>query len=204
MMEHYFTNNESLDHHYETLNFTLMNQAMTFRTDNGVFSKHMIDYGSRALMTALEEMDASHIIEGKILDVGCGYGAIGLTIAKAWHKQVDMVDVNERALDLARYNARQNHVLNDVHIFMSDGYDKVQDDDYAMIVTNPPIRAGKETVHRILEEAYQHLAVGGKLVVVIQKKQGAPSAKKKMEETFGNAEIVKKDKGYYILVSEKH
>ena len=202
MMDHYFTNDEHLAHHYETLHFTLMDEKMTFRTDNGVFSKNAVDYGSRVLMETLN--DVYEPTEGeKILDVGCGYGAIGLTLAKHWQTMVDMVDVNERALDLARYNARYNEVLNNVHIFTSDGYQQVRDDQYTMIVTNPPIRAGKEVVHRILEEAYDHLANQGTLWVVIQKKQGAPSAKKKMEETFGNATVVNKNKGYYILKSEK-
>lgn len=112
-----------------------------------------------------------------------------------------MVDVNERAMDLARKNAEVNGVTN-VNIFASSVYENV-DKQYAMILTNPPIRAGKNIVSEILEKSYEHLLVGGKLLVVIQKKQGAPSAKKLMETTFGNCEIVERDKGYYILRSVK-
>lgn len=200
-MEHYFTNNEALDHQLETIHFTLKGQPMTFTTDNGVFSKSTIDYGSRVLI------DACHWdenVEGKILDVGCGYGPIGLSLAKFFDKEADLIDVNERAMDLAKRNARQNGLTKQVHIFKSDGYENVKDTDYAMIVTNPPIRAGKAVVHRILEEAYHHLTMNGSLWVVIQKKQGAPSAKKKMEAIFGNCQLVKKDKGYYILKSIKN
>lgn len=196
-MEHYFTNNEALDHHYETLQYTLKDCPMSFRTDNGVFSKTMIDYGSRVLLDAIDQC------EGDILDVGCGYGTIGLTLAKAFDIHVDMIDVNERALDLCRYNALHNGVIDDVTIFQSSCYDDVTKQDYNMIVTNPPIRAGKAIVHTILAEAYTHLKDGGELFCVIQKKQGAKSAQNKMKEVFGQCDIVKKDKGYYILHSQK-
>ena len=197
-MEHYFTNNDALEHHYEQLTYHFENQTMTFKTDNGVFSKSMIDYGSRVLLEAVEKNGV-----GDILDVGCGYGTIGLTLAKIWQEKVDLVDVNDRALDLCRYNALHNGVIDQVNIFKSFCYDEVKKNDYALIVTNPPIRAGKQVVHTILEEAYDHLKEEGELYCVIQKKQGAKSAQKKMQEVFNNCTIVKKDKGYYILKSKK-
>ena len=82
-------------------------------------------------------------------------------------------------------------------------YEAVHQNTYAAIVSNPPVRAGKNVVHQILTEAYDFLKIEGTLTVVLQKKQGAASAKKKMNETFGNAEIIKKDKGYYIIQSRK-
>ena len=198
-MQHYYSSSqENLEHDYQTIQYTLLKQTMQFTTDNGVFSKKMIDYGSRALLASFEEPN----VEGKILDVGCGYGTFGLTIAKAFDRDVELVDVNERALDLARGNARLNKVLDNVKIYQSNVYDQVSGQ-FAAIVTNPPIRAGKKVVHQILEEAFDYLKNQGELWVVIQKKQGAPSAKKKMQEIFGNCEIVSKDKGYYILKSQK-
>jgi len=107
--------------------------------------------------------------------------------------------VNELALDLARQNAVANQIEN-VEIKASDIYANVTQR-YAAIITNPPVRAGKQVVTTMLEEAAQHLLPGGTLTVVLQKKQGAPSAKKHMTETFGNCQILKKDKGYYILES---
>lgn len=199
-MNHYYTNNENLEHHYETIDFTLRQMKMVFTTDNGVFSKKTVDFGTRVL---LEAFDASQLPEGALLDVGCGYGPIGLTLAKTEERLVDMVDVNERALDLTRGNARLNHVTDEVHIFHSSVYEEVTKKDYAAIITNPPIRAGKEIVHQILSGAYEHLQTGGELWVVIQKKQGAPSAQKKMAEVFGQCEIVTKKKGYFILRSKK-
>lgn len=133
-----------------------------------------------------------------ILDVGTGYGPIGLFAAKFWPDQVvDMIDVNERGLDLAKRNAQLNHIDN-VNIYASDIYSQV-DKRYGLILTNPPIRAGKKVVSTILAEAKNHLVKAGVLLVVIQKKQGEPSARKLMEATFGNCEIVTRDKGYYIL-----
>lgn len=198
-MNHYYDNNTELDHHYETVTFTLRDENMVFTTDSGVFSKHTIDYGSRVLIEAFDDMN---LPEGALLDVGCGYGPIGLSLAKSCKRHVMMVDVNDRALELAKQNAEKNGVTDVVKVQHSDGYTEVTDS-FAAIVTNPPIRAGKETVHRILEEAYDHLLPNGELWAVLQKKQGAKSAQTKMMEVFGNADIVKKDKGYYILRSRK-
>ena len=113
-----------------------------------------------------------------------------------------MVDINERAVSLAQGNAKRNQIEH-VDIHQSNIYEAVHEETYAAIVSNPPIRAGKKVVHEILTGAYPRLKKGGTLTIVIQKKQGAPSAQKKMEETFGNAEIVTKDKGYYIIKSVK-
>ena len=114
-----------------------------------------------------------------------------------------MVDVNERALSLARRNAEANNIRN-VKVYESNTYDQVpQERQFAAIVSNPPIRAGKQVVHRILSEAHTHLLPGGTLTVVIQKKQGAPSAEQKMLDVFGNVEIIARDKGYWIIQSVK-
>ena len=136
-----------------------------------------------------------------MLDVGCGYGTLALTLAKKYGLKATLVDVNSRALDLAKKNADKNNI--EVNgIFLSNIYDNVEGK-FDAIISNPPIRAGKEVVHTILSDAYEHLNDDGHLTIVIQKKQGAPSAQKKMKDVFGNCEIVAKDKGYYILRSYK-
>lgn len=155
----------------------------------------MIDYGSQVLLSTLDFQEGE-----SVLDVGCGYGPIGLSLAKAQGVAVTMVDVNERALDLAKKNASRNGV--EAQIFSSDVYEAVEGV-FDHVISNPPIRAGKKVVHQVITGSFEHLKPGGDLTIVIQKKQGAPSAKAKMEETFGNCETVKKDKGYYILRSEK-
>lgn len=168
---------------------------MKFLTDAGVFSKKMIDFGSQVLLSCLAFQQGE-----TVLDVGCGYGPLGLSLAKAQGVHATMVDVNTRALDLAQKNAAFNQV--EATIFQSNVYDQVEGC-FDHIISNPPIRAGKKVVHEVLSGSFDHLNPGGDLTIVIQKKQGAPSAKAKMEEVFGNCEILKKDKGYYILRSEK-
>lgn len=197
MAEQYFTENPTVDHDEHHVNYHLNGINLNLTTDAGVFSKNRVDYGSGVLIEQMLEQD---LPGGNILDVGCGYGPIGLFAAKKWpDRQVDMVDVNERAMDLARRNAAANGAGN-VNIFASDRYQEVSGQ-YAMIVTNPPIRAGKAIWSSILAEAKDHLTAGGILLVVIQKKQGAPSAKKLMAASLGNCEILTRDKGYYILKS---
>ena len=195
MTKMYFAENPDAKHDIHELKVELLGQQMTFLTDAGVFSKKMIDYGSRVLLSALEFSKKE-----TLLDVGCGYGTLGLTLAKAQELEVTLVDINQRALDLARKNADANQVSAD--IFQSNVYENVTGQ-FHHIISNPPIRAGKQVVHEVISGSYDHLLADGDLTIVIQKKQGAPSAKTKMEEVFGNCETLKKDKGYYILRSVK-
>lgn len=200
MTNYYYTKNPDVEHNEQNFNFTLLGNELNFTTDNGVFSKRRVDFGSCVLLAAL---DQPAFQPHKLLDVGCGYGPLGLAVAKKFPQaQVDMVDVNELALSLATKNAAANQIKN-VNIWSSDQYQTVTAKDYDAIITNPPIRAGKEVVHGILSQAKDHLVVGGTLTAVLQKKQGAPSAKKKLEEVFGNCQVLKKDKGYFILQSIK-
>lgn len=199
MNQHYYTNNKELDHNRKKWDFQLKNNTLSFISDSGVFSKNTVDFGSRLLI----ENFATNSTDGKILDVGCGYGPIGLALAKTYPAmKVDMVDVNKRAIELAKENATLNHIDN-ATIFESSVYENVTADDYRYILSNPPIRAGKVIVHQILSDAYDHLISGGELWIVIQKKQGGPSAQKKMEAVFGNVEMVARDKGYFIYKSVK-
>ena len=195
MTKMYFAENPDAKHDIHELNVELLGQQLTFLTDAGVFSKKMSDYGSRVLLSVLDTEAGE-----RVLDVGCGYGPLGLTLAKAQGVTATMVDINQRALDLAQKNAERNQVS--AHIFQSNVYEKVNGI-FDHIISNPPIRAGKQVVHEVISGSYEHLTEGGDLTLVIQKKQGAPSAKSKMEAVFSNCEIVKKDKGYYILRSEK-
>ena len=191
----YYAENPDAAHDIHELRVDLLGERMTFLTDAGVFSKKMVDFGSQLLLKCLE------VNEGEtVLDVGCGYGPLGLSLVKAYGVQATMVDINNRALDLARQNAERNKV--EAAIFQSNIYEQVEGE-FDHVISNPPIRAGKQVVHEIIEKSRDFLNDGGDLTIVIQKKQGAPSAKSKMEDVFGNCEIVKKDKGYYILRSVK-
>lgn len=195
MSKMYYAEMPDAAHDIHDLNVSLLGQSFHFYTDAGVFSKKMVDYGSQVLLNALD------LERGKnLLDVGCGYGPLGISLAKVQGVQSTMIDINSRAIDLAKKNAERNGVV--AHIFQSNIYENVSEK-FDYIISNPPIRAGKKVVHEIIEGAFDHLNQGGSLTIVIQKKQGAPSAKVKMENVFGNAEIIRKDKGYYILRSEK-
>lgn len=200
MTNYYYTHNPEVVHDEKQWNFEIFNHQFKFTTDNGVFSKRTVDYGSRTLLSAF---DPTALPAGGILDLGTGYGPIGMALAyQSPERIVDMVDVNELALSLARKNTALNQITN-VNVFTSDVYEQVTATNYAAIVTNPPVRAGKRVVEEMLTGALPRLVVGGTLTVVLQKKQGAPSAKKIMQATFGNCQIIKKDKGYYILQSIK-
>ncbi|WP_099364812.1 class I SAM-dependent methyltransferase [Fredinandcohnia onubensis] len=199
MAEHYYTSKPTVASNQKTQVFVLKGNSFSFTSDSGVFSKNEVDFGSRLLV---EEFVAPEVT-GPFLDVGCGYGPIGLALAKVHNERlVEMIDVNERAIELSIKNAEINKVTN-VDIHQSDLFTNVEKRGFAAIISNPPIRAGKKVVHHILEESYQYLVPGGELWVVIQKKQGAPSAIEKLEMIFEEVEIVERKKGYHIIKAKK-
>ena len=201
MANHYYTKNPESISQQKHWTYRLKGNTLSFTSDNGVFSKNTVDFGSELLVESYDIPEQFQ--KASLLDIGCGYGTMGLAYGKAYPElSIEMIDVNERALVLAQENAKKNGIHN-VDIHESNLYDSVKKSQYEIIISNPPIRAGKIVVHTILEKAYDYLAENGQLVIVIQKKQGAPSAQKKMEEVFGNCERIQWDKGYWILVSTK-
>ena len=199
MSNHYYTNQPEVAHDRKKWEFPLRGKNFKFITDSNVFSKGTVDFGSRVLIDTFSD---DNLPEGSILDVGCGYGPIGLSLAHSTGRFVEMVDVNERAVALTQENAELNGIKH-IKAYLSHVYEDVENNQFAAVVSNPPIRAGKVVVHEIISGAYDKLANQGTLTIVIQKKQGAPSAQKKMMAVFGNAEIVAKEKGYFIIVSQK-
>lgn len=195
MSEHYYSNKPQTESKPRQWKFTLLGHVFTFETDAGVFSKSEVDFGSRVLIEAFE----MPVVAGDVLDVGCGYGPIGLSIARSHpERTIQMMDINTRALALATKNAQMNGVQN-VHVLESDGLASIGDVKAAAILTNPPIRAGKDTIFRFYEQSYEKLVDQGELWVVIQKKQGAPSTVKHLEEMFSEVDIVEKKKGYWVI-----
>ncbi|WP_453992451.1 class I SAM-dependent methyltransferase [Bacillus nitroreducens] len=200
MTEHYYTSKPTVTSNQKTWSFVLKGNKFSFTSDSGVFSKNEVDFGSRLLV---EEFKAPEVA-GPFLDVGCGYGPIGLALAKVHSERVvEMIDVNERAVELAKLNAEMNRVVN-IDIHQSDLFANVEKRGFAAIISNPPIRAGKKVVHHILEESYEYLVPRGELWVVIQKKQGAPSAIEKLQSVFEEVEIVERKKGYHIIRAIKN
>ena len=191
-MNHYFTSNEELKSEFRYLKYNYNEYELNFVSDNGVFSKDRIDFGSKLLVETYLENPK----EGTdYLDIGCGYGYIGLTLAKVLNINIDMIDINKRAIHLAKMNSDKNNI--NANIFLSDGYENVEKK-YDVIITNPPIRVGKEILLRLLRESIQHLHDNGELWFVIRKDQGAKSIIKQLEDIF-KIEIVEKEKGYFIL-----
>jgi 16S rRNA (guanine1207-N2)-methyltransferase len=198
LSEHYFTSKPTTVSQLSQIHVTLRGRDYKLWTDAGVFSKEGVDFGSRLLVESMEiPADAS------VLDVGCGYGPIGIVAAHlASQGHATLIDVNERALELARKNVQAN-AINNVTVLQSNIYEQVQGKQYDVILSNPPIRAGKSVVHEILERAIEHLNPGGALWIVIQKKQGAPSAWNKLKEVYDEVEEMTKDKGYRIFRAKK-
>ena len=195
---HYFTNN--IDGKSDEFEFSevILGEKFRFVSDIGVFSKGELDIGSRLLIESFDESEVS----GDVLDVGCGYGPIGLSLARLLPDSVvHMVDVNLRALGLTKKGAELNGVSN-VRVYESFCYDGV-DGKFGAILSNPPIRAGKKIVHQIIEQSIDYLEDNGSFWVVIGKKQGAPSAQAKMMDVYGNCELVVRKKGFWILKSRK-
>ena len=192
-MSHYFENDKNLKSEIRELSYKYNSSFFMFYSDNGVFSKKGIDYGSKLLLeTYLKEAK-----EGiKVLDVGCGYGFIGIVISQITNSYVDMVDVNKRAIHLTNRNIKRYKEFNG-NAFISDAYENIKNK-YNVIITNPPIRVGKTKLLEILTCAFEHLEKDGTLYFVIRKDQGALSIKKTLEEKH-NVEIINKDKGYFIF-----
>ena len=198
-MSHYFQDDPNLVSNIKEITFEINGITMKLLTDNGVFSKNNVDEGSYAFLKVLLPLDLGN----RILDLGCGYGTIGLTLAKAHEEaRITLADVNSRAVALCERNAGLLNLSPRVTILQSDIYEKIEGP-YDSIVVNPPIRAGKKVTYRMYEEAKQYLIDGGSLYIVIRKAQGAESASKYIETIFGNVTLLKREKGYYIYRATK-
>ena len=189
-MSHYFTNDE-IKSNEKNIYVLIKNQKLEFTIDNGVFSKKGLDFGTRSL---LENIDIDNI-SGDVLDLGCGYGPIGIFLKKTTDCNVDMCDINERAVYLAKKNSINNNV--DVNVFVSDSFKNINKK-YNYIVTNPPIRIGKEKLYEMLSQALNHLKKDGKVYIVINKNQGAKTLMKDFD-LKSKTTLIKKNKGFYII-----
>lgn len=194
-MSHYFTNDEIKSN--EKIYVTKINDIeLKLYTDNGVFSKNKLDFGTRTLLENLE-IDR---FKGEILDFGCGIGPIGIYLSLKTKEKIDMIDINKRSISLAIKNSRLNNA--NTNIFESNIYEKINKK-YDFIVSNPPIRVGNEVLYKILFEAKEHLNENGELWIVINKDQGAKTTTKKLEQ-FYDVTIVEKNKGFYVIKAVNH
>lgn len=190
-MAFYFDSNPNSKSEEKLIRCEINGSLYNFYTDNNVFSKKYLDFGTRTLLEAIDINE----ITGDILDFGCGYGPIGIYIKKNCDCNVDMADVNKRAISLALKNAKMNMV--NVNIFESDIYSNIGKK-YDSIITNPPVRVGKKILYEILFQAKDYLKEDGSLYLVINKDQGAKSLKKDLEECY-RVTTIKKNKGFYVF-----
>lgn len=198
-MAHYYDNKPSVASKEGHISFEIYGKTITLVTDTGVFSKKRVDEGSFGLLRTILPLP----LGDKILDLGCGYGTIGLTIALFHEKaRVDLADINTRALALSHKNASNLNVDDRVNIIESNIYQNIINK-YDSIVLNPPIRAGKTITYAMYDGAYEHLVDKGSLYVVIRKAQGAVSASQHIKEVFGNVMLLERYKGYYIYQAIK-
>ena len=192
-MSHYFIEDASLQHNVVEKEVVIKTLKFSFFTDNGVFSKKGLDFGTRSLLESLPDD-----ISGDILDFGCGYGPIGIFLKKRYDCNVDMIDINDRSLELAKKNAIKNNVS--VNIFKSDIYENITKK-YDYIITNPPIRVGKAILYKIVFDAKKYLKEHGRLYLVINKDQGAKSLMRDLEKEY-KVQLVDKISGFFIIMAE--
>ena len=193
-MEHYFTSDPTVKSEERTIEYEIKGKELIFISDNGVFSKNHIDSATDLLLKTIYDE-----VHGKILDVGCGYGTIGITLATNNKvEEVTMIDINHRALELSKRNSIKNKVDDKIKVLESNGFEQIKEK-YDAIITNPPIRAGKSVIYQIYNDAKDHLVEAGALYIVINKKHGAPSTIKYLEGLFENVEVLDKKAGFNVI-----
>jgi len=179
------------------IRLNIRGQFLEFASSSGVFSKDKVDLGTLVLIDSLELPDS-----GEVLDMGCGYGAIGIAIAKLYPAlKVTMVDVNPAAVKLVRENIERNDVQN-AEVLHSDLYSLLGGRYFDAIVSNPPLAAGYKTIFPMIEGAFGHLRDGGFLQIVLRK--GVNAIPRKMEDVFQNITTVSKKSGYRVFRSLKN
>ena len=195
-MAHYFTNEQNLRSEIRKVDVMINGVYYYFYTDNGVFSKGELDFGTGLLLKTFK-FDG-YPQEKRILDIGCGAGPIGIYLSKLGFT-VDMSDVNERALHLSKMALKEQRLK--ANVFFSDAYENVNEN-YDYIISNPPIRVGKEKLYDIIMNAKDHLKENGELWIVIRKKQGAQTLRRDMRDGYEKVIITEKKKGYYIILAK--
>lgn len=192
-MTHYFSeDNNTLKSNPQVIAFCMNNTPLKFKTDNGVFSKNGLDRGTEIL---LKYLDIDESVK-TCLDLGCGYGTIGIYMNKKYDVLVDMIDINQRAIDLSINNVELNNAV--ANVYKSDGFSNVNKT-FDLIITNPPIRAGKEVIYRFFRESVSHLNEHGSMVIVINKKHGAESTIRFLKTLYLDVEVLGRKKGFYVL-----
>ena len=193
MNDHYYTRDPQSASRPAECTFAYRGTELVFRTDAGVFSRGEVDTGTRLLLEALPEE-----MRGDILDLGCGWGVIGISVARKWPEtRVTLADVNTRALQLSRENAERNHTA--VTCTESDGMAAFSGQAFDAVITNPPIRAGKQVIYRMFADAAACLKPEGALYLVIRKQQGAESCIRYLQTVYADVEKLDRSGGFWVI-----
>ena len=193
-MSHYFIEDNSLKHDIKNITYYYANNKFEFTTNSGLFSKDHVDPATDILLKSIP------YLSGSLLDMGCGYGCIGIVLAKTYSLKLTQVDINQLAVDFTKINCKDNSV-NSI-VIKSNCFDNISDS-FDTIVINPPIHAGKAITYKMYEDSFMHLNKHGKLYIVTLKKHGAESTYVKLKNIFEDCEIIYKKKGYYVFCCTK-
>lgn len=192
MTQHYYSENPNIAHDEKQVIYEVMGNEFRCITDAGVFSRDGLDMGTRIMLEAMPEM------RGRVLDLGCGWGPVGLAVGKKYpDTDIVMTDINLRAVETAEKNLKANGVKN-AKAIQGDGYENVEGK-FDFILLNPPIRTGKNVIYGMFSDARNYLSESGALYIVIRKQQGAESAEKYLNTIFDDVERISREKGYWVL-----
>ena len=197
MADQYYTRNPESESRPTPCEFEFRGRQLRFLTDAGVFSKGELDTGTRLLLDALPAE-----MHGEVLDLGCGWGPIGISVQARWPEtKVVMTDVNLRALERARENVARNGITAEIR--ESDGFSVLSGRAFDAVITNPPIRAGKQVIYRLFADAAAHLKPTGSLFLVIRKQQGAESCIRYLKTLFASVEKLTRSGGFWVLEAKE-
>lgn len=194
-MKHYFSEKQNVAFTVKKFLAQVQGMQLEFYTAPGVFSKSRVDKGTKLLVTAMQLNQGD-----KVLDMGCGIGIVGIVAAKRFNAQVLMVDINERAIDLAKRNVKLNNVAAEVR--KSNVYENISET-FDTILVNPPLKAGKKVCYAIIEQSIQHLTNRGTLQLVALHNKGGSTLAGRMKAVFGNVQAIAKQSGYRVYLSRK-
>lgn len=189
-MGHYFIYDENQKSNVTEISYAFKDKQYTFKTDNGLFSKEHVDYASDILMHQIPSLS------GSLLDLGCGYGPIGIVIASTYNLELTMVDVNPKAIEFSRQNCQLNNIEGTQ--LLSNSFDNITDH-FDTIILNPPIHAGKQLLFDMYARSYEHLKPNGALYIIIQKKHGAESSRKELVSIYDEVNTLYKKKGFFVF-----
>ncbi len=192
-MSHYYSAHQESPLQLKKIEAVLRGKTFSFFTGSGVFSKDTIDYGTTVLAKYMQVSE-----KDSVLDLGCGIGVIGRVAATLTKEKVVLVDVNQRAVELAKKNTKG---LENVSVFVSDSYQKLQEEKFHVILFNPPQSAGKKLCFQMIADAKEHLYLGGSIQVVARHNKGGETLSLHMKEVFGNVDTLCRKGGYRVYKS---